>query len=237
MSDSIDFTPPQVIRNVKVSSSIFYDWLEVFSKRGLIEKKGEKPSSGAIGKTEIFKITEKGKIFTAFLTGKMAYLDQGLLDIKNKENNKVKCFSVDAFLKIDNDIKSHVLEGSLKEAAWLTGNADLGNLLSEGLLQAVTEAAFSDDPKMLKFARENMDLVENQQSRAAFFLLRNEIESHFLTELTRDKLDKYVESLETNCKGVHVPCGNPECNNVIILDKLTDLPTDPKTEIFCKKCK
>jgi hypothetical protein len=167
------------------------------------------------------------------------YLVKALNDLLDKEQNPVMRFSLEAFSKNYQDgIMRHVLDGSFEIAVCKADEADLNQLFSDIMLQAMTVSSVSYDLSVVKVAKKNAELMESQNNKAAMRYMKIQLESSFLVKLIGKKLEKYLESLDQNVAMIHLPCANPNCNNVILVSKFLDLVDllSMTAGLTCGKC-
>lgn len=230
-----EFTGSEIVANTRMGSSAAYSLIEIMKKRHIIEKVSERVSAGR-GKIDIFKLTNVGKLIASYVTDNTTLLTEALSNIEDMKSNPLMKFSMEAFTNnYGNEIMKQVLENSVRKALGMSGKIDLDMFISEGILDTNVLALLSKDTQLVKIARKNAELMESQNNQAAFLFLKMQIESTMLRKLSGDKLQKYIESLDQNHKMLHLPCENPNCNEVILVEKLTKL-LEKAMPLYCGKC-
>jgi hypothetical protein len=235
ISNKFEFTIPQVTKNTGMSS-VAWTLADSMLEKHLIVKTGEKTSSGR-GKTDVFALTPAGKIMAAYVTESNDQLSKAICALKEKETNPILRFSLDAFLQNYQDpTMRSVLEDSFETAVCKTNTGEISETFTDIMLEALSVAPTTQDSTARQIAIKNIQLVESQHNVPMITYMKMQLESSFLTKLNGKKLDKYIEALQHDAFGIiHLPCENPDCNEVIRLSRLMDL-TFVDSPLFCVKC-
>ena len=231
-----EFTGPEIVKNLRMASSIVYDLLRVLLKAKTIRKADEKKSAGR-GKTDIFTLTTTGKIVAAFVTDNMILLESALKNIMEEEPNPLKHFAIQAFLaNYSTNVMKNVLESSIRRAETLDAGINIDGLVTELIQNTfILSSQLNRDSKkeMEKIFWKNAELTEKSEHRDFLFLyFKMQMESFFLQSLEKEKLAIYVESLKEDPQMFHIPCENVKCTNVIKTDTFLNVNIPQ----YCKAC-
>jgi hypothetical protein len=231
-----EFTGGEIVKNKKIPSSVLYPLLNDFELKGLIVKVGEKKSAGR-GKTEIYGLTSVGKIFCAYMNSNEKLLEEALREVYENESNPLKRFFLEAlFTYYPSKLLFEVLDFSMRKVKFLPKGMDMDSFISE-----VFEDAFFNIELLAKEEREELnklfgkiaDLMEKSEHRDFIFLyFKMQMESKWLYVLQGEKLKKYADSLKENPQLLHIPCQNPECNEVILAKSFFEVSIPQ----YCKEC-
>jgi hypothetical protein len=230
-----EFTGPELQKNKSMRGSIVYDLLRIFRNKHFIESAGEKPSSGATGKTEIYRLTIAGKILAAFATDNMTLLVSALKDVLKDEANPIKQFAITAFIKnYENPVMQSVLESSIKRAISISVKEyNIDQLMTELILNTFTLSPNRTQDQTSWF-KKNADLMEESPHRGFLFqYFKMQIEALQLMTLKGDKLKKYAETLTNQPEFLHLPCISQDCTKVITTKTFVGIDTLG----FCEECK
>ncbi|MEM0058140.1 MAG: hypothetical protein QXG09_04660 [Candidatus Bathyarchaeia archaeon] len=230
-----EFTGPQIRKNTGIRDSVLYDLLDSLKSRGLIEEAGSFKSPGR-GETIVYRLTLAGKIVASYVNNDARLLTSALREVAEREANPLKQFFIEAFLEnYPGELMREILEISISTIKDLEEGFDVDDLLSYVFEEAFIMMPFIEMDKELEAVfRKNAELMEKSPHRDWIFTyLKMQLESNFLYILEGEKLAKYAESLKLNPQLLHIPCENPECTNVIMVDSLLkmSIPT------YCGKCK
>lgn len=235
------FTGPEIQRNKRLRGSILYDLIDALEERGLIVEVGKRKSAGR-GETTVYGLTIAGKIVASYVNEDAELLVETLKAVAEKEANPLKRFFLNAFItNYPNPLMHEILEISISRVKELEEGFDIGDFIYTIFEDAfvmlpffATEEKGKELKELVQIFRKNAELMEKEPNRDWIFLsFKMQLESNYLFTLEGEKLQKYAESLKENPQLLHIPCDNPECNNVIVVDSLLKMSIPQ----YCEKCK
>lgn len=231
-----EFTGGEIVKNMGVPSSVLYPLLDDFEKKELIVKVGEKKSAGR-GKTEIYGLTCVGKMICAYMNNDEKLLEEALREVYENESNPLKRFFLEAlFTNYPSQTLLNILDFSMRKVKFLPKGMDMDSFISEVFEDAffnIELLAKEEREKLNKLFKKNAELMEKSEHRDFIFLyFKMQMESKWLYVLQGEKLKKYADSLKENPFLLHIPCDNPECNNVILAKSFLEVSIPQ----YCKEC-
>jgi len=232
-----EFTGAEIVKNMKIPSSVLYPLLSEFEKKWLIIKVGEKKSAGR-GKTKIYGLTSVGKIVCAYMNSDIKLLEEALREVYEKESNPLKRFFLEAlFTNYPSQLLFEVLDFSMRKVKFLPKGMDMDSFISEVFEDAffnIELLAKEEHEKLNEIFKKNAELMERSEHRDFIFLyFKMQMESKWVYLLQGEKLKKYVDSLKENPYLLHIPCQNPGCNEVILAKSFLEVSIPQ----YCEKCK
>ena len=235
------FTGPEIQRNKGLRGSILYDLLDTLEERGLIMEVGKRKSAGR-GETTVYSLTVAGKIVASYVNEDTTLLVETLKAVAEKEANPLKRFYLNAFItNYPSESMQEILEVSIRRIKDLEEGFDIGDFIYTIFEDAFVMFPFfaeeensEDFKELVQILRKNAELMEKEPNRDWIFLsFKMQLETNYLFTLEGEKLQKYAESLKQNPQLLHIPCYNPECNSVIVIDSLVKM----SFPLYCEKCK
>lgn len=231
-----EFTAPQIQKAKRIKSSVLYDLIHSFEKLGLIEEIGKKKSSGR-GETIIYHLTSIGKIVTAYMNRDVALFEESLREIYENESNPLKRFFLEAlFTNYPSQVLLNILDFSMRKVKFLPKGMDMDSFISEVFEDAFFNIALlakEEREELNRLFKKNAELMEKSEHRDFIFLyFKMQMESKWLYVLQGEKLKKYADSLKENPLLFHIPCDNPECNEVILAKSFLEVSIPQ----YCKEC-
>jgi hypothetical protein len=202
---------------------------------------GKRKSAGR-GETTVYGLTIAGKIVASYVNEDTELLVETLKAVAEKEANPLKRFFLNAFItNYPNPLMHEILEISISRVKELEEGFDIGDFIYTIFEDAfvmlpffATEEKGKELKELVQIFRKNAELMEKEPNRDWIFLsFKMQLESNYLFTLEGEKLQKYAESLKENPQLLHIPCDNPECNNVIVVDSLLKMSIPQ----YCEKCK
>jgi DNA-binding PadR family transcriptional regulator len=231
-----EFTGAEIVKNMKIPASVLYPLLDYFESKQIIVKVGEKKSAGR-GKTEIYGLTSVGKIVCAYMNSDIKLLEEALREVYEKESNPLKRFFLEAlFTNYPSQLLFEVLDFSMRKVKFLPKGMDMDSFISEVFEDAflnIELLAKEEHEKLNELFKKNTELMEKSEHRDFIFLyFKMQMESKWLYLLQGEKLKKYADSLKENPYLLHIPCQNPECNEVILAKSFFEISIPQ----YCKEC-
>jgi DNA-binding PadR family transcriptional regulator len=231
-----EFTGAEIVKNMKIPASVLYPLLDYFESKQIIVKVGEKKSAGR-GKTEIYGLTSVGKIVCAYMNSDIKLLEEALREVYEKESNPLKRFFLEAlFTNYPSQLLFEVLDFSMRKVKFLPKGMDMDSFISEVFEDAflnIELLAKEEHEKLNELFKKNAELMEKSEHRDFIFLyFKMQMESKWLYLLQGEKLKKYADSLKENPYLLHIPCQNPECNEVISAKSFFEISIPQ----YCKEC-
>jgi hypothetical protein len=230
-----EFTIPQISTNLHMSQVVVWDIVKKMKEKKLVEQSGEKNSSGR-GVTIIYALTTKGKAAVAYLVESNEKIIKVINALKDEEKNPILKFCFEAFyLNYQNATMQDVLDTSVETAVSMSNQSQVNNVLLNLMCETTTVSRLLQQEASKQLAIKNAELMARKNIKSVNVYMKMMLECSFLTRLTGQKLEKYVESLGTDFDRIHVPCDDQDCDSVILFKDFMQL-TLSNFPLYCGHC-